>query len=416
MAGLMSAMGCGSLRQPVPLAGRVETPTEDAGQPPSPSPPDASSPGSPDARTVDPTDAAISGAGRDAGAGEARAPDSGSLAPGTVVSPLVSTVVAENVGTIDALAIDGATLYGLTDENAVWVLEAGSTVPRLLAQDAAPVGSSCGHDSRLAFNASDLFWLARPTAAPAPVGTVLHRTERSGSSDTLMATGVASAPYPMVAADDTHVFWIEEAESSDGNPGGVVRTLPVDAAPGTAPTTLVPVKGAYDITAMTLAGPMLYWTSVFNYTTVPMPQLYADTVSDLLAPQPPTPTYLGESWWVYPHDGDLYVDTVPSFEHLDLARRLPDGSTVNLAPIEDADNIVFVDDWAVVSVPAGSCGNNQHQLVAVPTATPGGPIVQLADDLSTPAVLGTVLAFVDITGQVHTSTLGQIRGALAASR
>ena len=214
-------------------------------------------------------DAAFSGAGRDAGPRDAAAPDSGSVDAGTVVSPLASTVVAENVGTIDALAIDGATLYGLTDENAVWVLVPGSGAPRVLAQDAAPVGFSCGHDSRLALNSSDLFWLARPTAAPAPVGEVLHRTDKSGSTDMAMATGIASAPYPMVAADDTRVFWIEEAQSSDGNPGGVVRMLPVDAAPGMAPMTLVPVQAAYDIMAITLAGPTLYWVNAFNYTTVP---------------------------------------------------------------------------------------------------------------------------------------------------
>ena len=83
--------------------------------------------------------------------------------------------------------------------------------------------------------------------------------------------------------------------------------------------------------------------------------------------------------------------------------------------MQDADNIVFVDDWAVVSVPASNCGNYQHQLVAVPTAAPGGPVVQLADDLGTRAVLGTGLAYVDLMGQVHTSTLDQVRAALAAS-
>ena len=178
MAGLMSAMGCGALRQPEPLAARVEVPAEDAGQPLPASPPDASSPGSPDARGVDPMgagadaggrDAAISGAGRDAGPGDAAAPDSGSLDAGTVVSPLASTVVAENVGTVDALAIDGATLYGLTSDNALWVIDPGSTAPRLLAQDATPAGFECVPFKRLALNASELFWLARSTdAANAP--------------------------------------------------------------------------------------------------------------------------------------------------------------------------------------------------------------------------------------------------------
>lgn len=221
----------------------------------------------------------------------------------------------------------------------------------------------------------------------------------------------------MVAADDTRVYWIEEAESSDGNPGGVVRTLPVDAEPGMAPTTLVPVNGGYTISTIALAGPTLYWVSIFDYTTAYEPRVYEETVSDLLlVPQTPSPTYLGESGWVFPHDGDLYVEVIVNLAQQDLARRLPNGSTLELAPIQFADNIVFVDDWALLSVPSDSCGDYRHQLVAVPTATPGGPVVHLADDLSTPAVLGTELAFVDVMGQVHTSTLDQIRAALGASR
>ena len=232
----------------------------------------------------------------------------------------------------------------------------------------------------------------------------------------MIATGANSAPYPMVAADDTRVYWIEEAESSDGNPGDVVRTLPVDAEPGMAPTTLVPVSGGYTITTIALAGPTLYWVSIFDYTTAYEPRLYEEAVSDLLAPQPPSPAYLGESGWVFSHDGDLYVESILNLAEQDLARRSPNGSTAELAPIQFADNIVFVDDWALVSIPSDSCGNYHHQLVAVPTGAPGSPVVQLADDLGAPAVLGSELAFVDLTGQVHTSTLDQVRAALSTSR
>jgi hypothetical protein len=96
-----------------------------------------------------------------------------------------------------------------------------------------------------------------------------------------------------------------------------------------------------------------------------------------------------------------------------LGRIAPGSSTpFDLAPIDGEDNIVFVDDWALVSVPTNSCGNHRHSLVAVRTSGSPGIVVPLADDLGTPAVLGTDLAFVDITGQVHTSTLDQVRAAL----
>ena len=426
MAGLVSATGCGSLRQPEPLSGWVQPPTEDAGRPQPESPPDASSLTSPDARTVDPLragadagrgDAAVTSAGPDAGPSGGGTPDGGAADAATVVSPLASTVVAQNVGTIDALAIDGATLYGLTTDNALWMLEPGSTAPQLLAQDATPVGFSCGHDSRLALTASDLFWLARSTDTTNDLLTGLHRTARSGSGDTLIATGVAYSPYPMVAADDTRVYWIDGADTSDGGRAGLIRTLPVDAAPGMTPTTLVADNGGYDISAITLAGPTLYWVSTYQYTTVFQPGLFKEAVTDLFAAHPPAPTPLGESWFVQPHGSDLYIEVIRDLWHQNLARRSSGGSTVSLAPIGGpADSIVFVDDWALLSIPSDSCGDYRHQLVAVPTATPGGAVVQLADDLSTPAVLGTELAFVDLVGQVHTSTLDQVRAALTTSR
>ncbi len=212
-----------------------------------------------------------------------------------------------------------------------------------------------------------------------------------------------------MSADETRVYWNERAESSDGNPGDLVRTLPVEAALGMAPTTLVPVNGGYTITTIALAGPTIYWVFIFDYTTAFEPRLYGELVTDLLAPQPPPPTNFGASGWVSPHDGDLYVGEP------DLALRSPDGSTVELAPIKFAESIVFVDDWALVSSPSGGCENVQYQLLAASTVAAGGPVVPLANHLRVSAVLGTELAFVDVGGQVHTSTLDQVREALAAS-
>ena len=365
------------------------------------------------------TDAAVTSAGHDAGPSDGATQDGGAADVATILSPLSSSVVAQNVGTIDALAIDGATLYGLTSANALWVLDPGSAAPRLLAQDTGSALLACGPVSRLALNTTDLFWLAQSTDQAHDLFTALHRTERSGASDTVITTGIAYAQSPMVAADDTRVYWIEGDGSPDATgPGGVIQALPANAAPGTTPTTIVAVNGDYAIWAMALAGPTLYWADFYLYTTMFHAELHGEAVSDLLALQPPAPDYLGESWFVQPHDGDLYVEAVIDLWHQDLARRSPDGGTVKLAPIGGvADSIVFVDDWALVSVASGFCDDYRHQLVAVPTATPGGPVVQLADDLSTPAVLGSELAFVDLVGQVHTSTLDQVRAALAfASR
>jgi hypothetical protein len=335
-----------------------------------------------------------------------------------VISPLASTVVAQNVGTVDALVADGATLYALTHDNVLWALDVGSATPRPLAQDVGP-SLNCGAVHRLAQNASDLFWCGVQAAA-----STLHRTAKSGATDTVIATGNNFPEEPLVAADETRVYWVEGngyGGSDDSGPGAVIRALPVDAAPGTTPTTLVEEPFLDVITGITVEGPTLYWVASWLGTTMPQAYLHEEAISDLLAPQPPASSLIGNSWFVQPHDGDLYVEIIsgPSYlpgAHVDLARESQDlTGLVDLAPIGNGneDNIVFVDHWALVSVPSGSCGDYHHRLIAVSTAAPGGPVVQLADDLGTPAVLGTELAFVDLKGQVHVSTLDQVRSALA---
>ncbi|HVV52718.1 MAG TPA: hypothetical protein VHO06_23865 [Polyangia bacterium] len=424
MVGLGAALGCGSLGRPKPLSETVAPPAVDAGGSRSVGVPDASTALSRDAQAERPIgpaadaatrDAATDGAAREAGASldAGGAGDGG--ADATVISPLASTVVTQDIGTVDALAADGATLYELTHDNALWVLEAGGA-PRLLTRDGG-TAFACSPVFRLALDTGEAFWIAQSEDATHDLSTVLHRTDKGGAGDTVIATGLAYAEPPIVAADDARVYWVEGEGSPDGTgPGAVIRALPADAAPDTAPTTLVSVDGSDAIGAMTVSGPTLYWVSFYLYTTVTVPDLHGAQIAALLAPDPPAPLDLGTAWYVQPHGGSLYVDYIADIWHFYLAREAPDGSDfVSLGLIPSADNIVFVDDWALVSVPSGSCGDHRHLLLALPTAAPGGTIVQLADDLGTPAVLGTELAYVDLAGQVHTSTLDQVRAALAAA-
>ena len=416
------------MRRPEPLQGAVQPPAQDAGGPGRAGPSDAGPTSSSDAlgdggvwAGVDAglRDAAASDSGRDAGGtpdmgqGMGRR-DAGAADAATIISPLASTVVAQNVGTVDVLAADGATLYALTHDNVLWALDGGSATPRRLAQDAG-TSPTCGAIHRLAQDGTDLFWSAQ-------YALTLHRTAKNGATDTVIATGNTFTDFPLVAADETRVYWVEGNGGYDvSSPGAVIRALPVDAAPGTTPTTLVEVPYMDLITGMTVAGPTLYWVHTWLGTTMPQASLDEEAITALLAPQPLAPSSIGASWFVQPHDGDLYVEIIsgPSYlpgAHVDLARESQDlTGLVDLAPIGNGneDNIVFVDDWALVSIPSGACGDYRHSLIAVPTAAPGGPVVHLGDDLGTPAVLGTELAFVDLTGQVHLSTLDQVRAALA---
>src|SRR5689334_10314938 len=139
VAAFCSASGCGSTR-PEPLQGAVQPPAQDAGGPGRADPADAGPTSFSDALSDGGVgagadarirDAAASDAGRDAGGSpemgsDAGRSDAGAADAATVISPLASTVVAQNVGTVDALVADGATLYALTHDNVLWALDVGS--------------------------------------------------------------------------------------------------------------------------------------------------------------------------------------------------------------------------------------------------------------------------------------------------
>ena len=86
----------------------------------------------------------------------------------------------------------------------------------------------------------------------------------------------------------------------------------------------------------------------------------------------------------------------------------------DIAPIDEfgADEIVPFENWILISVPVWRCGDRQQRLMAVPT-TPDRPVVQLAGDMGTTAVMGTYLAYGDLAGNIHLSTPDQVRAALA---
>jgi hypothetical protein len=99
-----------------------------------------------------------------------------------------------------------------------------------------------------------------------------------------------------------------------------------------------------------------------------------------------------------------------------LARLSPDGATTYLGQMRDAwaDSIVVVDGWAVVSVPAHSCGIKTHRLFAAATSGQGG-FVLIADGLVTPAALGADgVTFVNAAQQLVAISKADLDLALAA--
>lgn len=116
----------------------------------------------------------------------------------TVISPLASTVVAQNIGHVDVLAADGPTLYELTNDNTLWVLDAGGTVG----------------------------WRRTP---PSCFGL----------------------PKPPWGRRERRVRRLDPGRG-DSRAAGRRR-------PATTPTTLLEVHSLYEIVAIAVAGPTLYW-------------------------------------------------------------------------------------------------------------------------------------------------------------
>jgi len=81
------------------------------------------------------------------------------------------------------------------------------------------------------------------------------------------------------------------------------------------------------------------------------------------------------------------------------------------------DEMLFVDDWVLLSVGSGSCGNPNHRLVALSTTASPSQVVPLADGLAAPPVMGPAgLTFVDQDGRLLAASIDDVRAALATAK
>jgi hypothetical protein len=360
-----------------------------------------------------PSDAADDGSADDSSADDAPS----WAGDARLLAPLRSTQVVPVAGTLDALAIDGDGVYWVTKDNQLWALDTGSSMPRPLAR-ARGASLLCLGMARLAVAGNDLFWNTGPFDRQT-LKSELHRTAKSGA-DVVLVDGLTLADPPEVAVDGARVYWNEGAGSFNAmSPGAMVRSLSRDAAPGTVPRTLTTVSPFSTIAGIARVDSTLYWIDVAIVgATVYHPFLRGANADALWEQQS-----LGaveprlEAWLVRGYGGDLYVEhPIDSYGTRRLARIPADGSPpVDLAPMKHADEIVFIDQWALVSEGSESCGDPHHTLIAIPTTPPGGPVVQLADDLATPAILGSALVFGDAHGQLHVVALDEVRATLASA-
>jgi hypothetical protein len=344
---------------------------------------------------------------RDAGS----IPDGGG-APGILAVSLPAREIGPLTGTADAIAADANGVYWLNHDNELWVLdEAAGDTPRRLASDTGP-SIICSGYGRLAVAGDQLFWVAEWSG---PGHGTLHRTSKTGDDATLV-NHVAYGDPINVVVDGSDVYWNEGIGTGAPPPGTFVRTLPRDADPGTSPQTLVTVDGFEQVGSVALIGSDLYWTTIFQGTTVFMPELQRADLGGLLRGTAAAPTPVASrAWLVRGHDGDLFLAQNTDMWHTALARRSESlGSATDLAVFVDSeiDEVEFLDGWALASVGNGGCGSIRYSLLAIPTDAVG-PTVELAADLVTPAVLGQELVFIDAAGMLHLVSLDDVRAALA---
>jgi len=376
--------------------------------------------GGPDVRTDTAATEADAGSLSEGGAPDAAradtrdaGPDAGSDADQSAMVSLPSGRLVPVSGTLDALAIDGDGVYWVTVDNQPWALDAGSSTPRPLAP-AAGLSVVCLGTGRLAAAGDALFWTAT-RRDDTTLTSELHRTEKRGT-DVVLVAGLVYADPADVVVDAEHVYWNEGTGSNDGrSPGALVRAIARDAAPGTAPRTLISVSPFDLIAEVAIIGQTLYWVDVGVVgTTVFIPGTQSARL-DLLWAGQSAGAFVATAWLVRGYRGDLYGSHRIDLWHQALLRIPGDRSpSVDLAPIDGADEIVFIDDWALVSQPSDSCGNPKHALVAISITQPG-TVVHFADDLATPVLLGDMLVFGDGHGQLHLVPPDDLRATLLAA-
>ena len=341
--------------------------------------------------------------------------DGGGGAPGIVTVSLPSREIGPVTGSADTIAADGSGVYWLTHDNELWMLdETAGAVPRPLASDAGPSIICSGH-GRLTVAGDQLFWVAAWSGPGNELNGHLHRTTKTGEDVVLVDNVTYSDPIDVVV-DGNHVYWNKGISSGAPPPATFVRTLPRDASPGTSPEALVSVAGFYQVGSVAVIGSSLYWTTIYLGTTVFRPALQRADLGGLRQGAISTSTHVASSWLVRGHDGNLFIAENTDLWHVALAR-MPEslGPTTTLAVFDSAvGEIQFLDGWALTSVSDGGCGSIRYRLVAIRTDAAGGPTVQLAADLVTPAVLGRELAFVDAAGMLHLVSLDDLRAALTA--
>jgi hypothetical protein len=224
----------------------------------------------------------------------------------------------------------------------------------------------------------------------------LHRTRQDGTADERLA---AVASGDALVTDGSALYWTESARGyADGYvDGSVIRSLPRDAGPGSAPTTLLLSFSA--ISSLAVSGGIAYWTPYPNATvyysdvwSAPVPALARGQLGAKL-PGLRSPYALTRA------EGELYFAFFQDLWTSGLARLTAAGVEASLAmlPTSEYDvHLAVADRWLLASTnPHPGClAEPALNLFATPLA--GGIPKLIAKDMRTSAVAAPEgIVFVD---------------------
>jgi hypothetical protein len=288
---------------------------------------------------------------------------------------------------------DPTAVFGVTATGTIWTLDATETSVRQL------VAGETGDRSISATLAStSLFWTDAGSGA-------LHRTARDGSGDVTLVSGLTSPG--LVTADDTRVYWFEPSPDSPfGDGGGMLRSLPLDAAPGEMPAGLAAIGETSSVSSMVASGGSLYWTPYGLGSTMYYASLVTAPVATLLAggtatvvPEIAQPYALVASGGAiyFAYNRNLWTTVVANLNYPE--------AVLSILPIDvDVTGLLITGDWLL----ATGQGVGQEDLYATPLDSPAGFVI-VATDLLTPAVLGPAgVTYVDSSDTLVAFPVGQL--------
>ena len=305
-----------------------------------------------------------------------------------------------------ALAADSSGIYWTTPANELWVLRAEQGAPERLAAD-AEAGPYCQAPSPPLLAGGFVFWLGSARSA-------LHRTRADGTADDVVIARAVRGDN--LAADDANVYWTEVL-GSYGQGAGAIRVLPLAAAPGDAPVTLVTAAVNEEIASLAIRDGVLYWT--------PFGAIGATQYSSTMRRAPVAALTGGDSGVVvgvpsspsglFAATDALYFTHFPNLWTTALARLPASGppvETLVTLPVEQSgEGVAIAGDSLIVTAASLSrgCGSTPSlNLFAAPVD--GGPPSLIADQMRTAAIAAPAgIVFVAVDGRLTAMSLDYVR-------